>query len=49
MGSSYKERIPYVNRRAESQKILQRFPDKLPIICEKSLSCKNLPDIEREK
>ena len=36
MVASYKERIPYVTRREESKKILERFPDKLPIICEKS-------------
>ena len=35
-------------RKAESQRILERYPDRIPVICEKAKSSK-LPDIDKHK
>ena len=35
-------------RKEESQKIIEKYPDKVPIICEKAAKS-NLPDNERSK
>mgnify|MGYP002632500924 FL=1 len=41
--------IPGIEKRkAESDKIKERYPDRIPVICEKSETSK-LPDIDKTK
>ena len=39
---------PLEKRKAESDKIKERYPDRIPVICEKSETSK-LPDIDKTK
>ena len=36
-------------RKNECKQILAKYPNKIPIICEKDPNCKNLPDLEKTK
>tara|TARA_B000000557_G_C20807429_1_gene458371 strand:+ start:1095 stop:1430 length:336 start_codon:yes stop_codon:yes gene_type:complete len=36
-------------RRHESSRILAKYPDRVPIICEKNESDKNIPNIDKSK
>eukprot|EP00930_Biecheleria_cincta_P046911 TRINITY_DN3243_c0_g1_i1.p1 TRINITY_DN3243_c0_g1~~TRINITY_DN3243_c0_g1_i1.p1 ORF type:complete len:125 (+),score=26.36 TRINITY_DN3243_c0_g1_i1:76-450(+) len=42
------EAVPFEKRHAEAQRILTKYPDRVPVICEKAASC-NLPEIEKKK
>jgi hypothetical protein len=46
--SSFKESKTFEERKAESDKLKERYPDRVPIICEKSKTC-TLPDIDKTK
>ena len=49
MVQPYKEKVPqFEQRKEESRKILEKYPDKVPIICEKAARS-SLPDNERSK
>ncbi len=39
----------FENRFIESQRVLDKYPDRVPIICEKSYTQKNLPNIDKNK
>ena len=41
---SYKEKHDFDTRKSESTRILSKYPDKIPIICEKS--GRNVPDLD---
>lgn len=45
----FKNTFPFVNRLDESQRILAKYPDRIPIICEKNSSCKDAPEIDKTK
>merc|ERR1712032_1385907 len=42
------EALPFQKRRAESQRMLARYPDRIPVICEKKPRS-DLPDIDKKK
>merc|ERR1711957_843539 len=42
------EAIPFEKRCAESKRIVAKYPDRIPVICEKSARS-NLPDIDKKK
>ena len=44
---SYKEKHDFDTRKSESTRILSKYPDKIPIICEKS--GRNVPDLDKYK
>ena len=37
------------NRIEESRKIREKYPERIPVIVEKSKSCQELPDIDKHK
>jgi len=43
------DRYSFFDRSKESHKIMSRYPDRLPIICEKNLSDIETPDIDKHK
>jgi GABA(A) receptor-associated protein len=47
--SSFKREFAFENRLEESTRVLTKYPDRKPIICEKYGSHKDLPDIDKKK
>eukprot|EP00439_Symbiodinium_sp_Y106_P035551 s1874_g4.t1 len=45
---SLKETVPFEKRAAEASRILSKYPDRVPVICEKAPRT-NLPEIEKKK
>ncbi|KAJ7602362.1 autophagy-like protein 8 precursor [Mycena polygramma] len=48
MRSNFKDEHPFEKRKAEAKKIRQKFPDKLPVICEKA-DRTDIPTIDKKK
>jgi GABA(A) receptor-associated protein len=46
---SFKTSNPFCDRKAESDKMLAKYPDRIPIICEKNQKSKNTPEIDKNK
>ncbi len=47
---SFKQEFTFEQRRMESSRVLQKYQDRLPIICEKNkLASKDCPDIDKKK
>ena len=46
--SGFKVRHSFEKRIEESSRILQKYPERVPVICEKGIGA-NLPDIDRKK
>mmetsp|Transcript_49026 Transcript_49026/g.142093 ORF Transcript_49026/g.142093 Transcript_49026/m.142093 type:complete len:124 (-) Transcript_49026:364-735(-) len=46
--STLQEAVPFDKRSAEARRILAKYPDRIPVICEKALRS-DLPDIEKKK
>ena len=46
---SYKQQFSFKHRFDESSNILRKYPDRRPIICEKSDTQNNLPTIHKKK
>lgn len=46
--SKFKDANPYDARLAESERVVSKYPDRVPIICEK-MQQQDLPDIDRHK
>merc|ERR1712146_782401 len=42
------EAVPFEKRSAEARRILAKYPDRIPVICEKAARS-DLPDIEKKK
>jgi len=40
--------VPFEKRAADAQRILAKYPDRIPVVCEKA-SRSDLPDIEKKK
>jgi len=45
----YQSKYSFYDRTSESAKIMQKFPERIPIICEKNIYSKNAPDIDKKK
>ena len=46
----YKEEHPLEKRKAESAKIRSKYPDRVPVICERSVNgSSDIPDIDKKK
>jgi GABA(A) receptor-associated protein len=46
--SSFNQSFTFEQRLSESIRILQKYPSRIPIICEKNKKCK-LPDLDKKK
>eukprot|EP00930_Biecheleria_cincta_P004380 TRINITY_DN105297_c0_g1_i1.p1 TRINITY_DN105297_c0_g1~~TRINITY_DN105297_c0_g1_i1.p1 ORF type:complete len:125 (+),score=22.66 TRINITY_DN105297_c0_g1_i1:87-461(+) len=46
--SSQQHSVPFETRAKEAQRILTKYPDRVPVICEKAVRC-NLPEIDKRK
>jgi GABA(A) receptor-associated protein len=47
--NSFKKQYPFEKRFNESKRVLEQYTNKIPIICEKSNSQSNLPEIDKIK
>ena len=47
--NSFKYNYSFQNRLEESLRVLNKYPDRVPIICEKSHTQRELPDIDKNK
>jgi GABA(A) receptor-associated protein len=47
--TNFKLDYSFDNRLAESSRVLKKYPERKPIICEKYSSQKDLPDIDKKK
>ncbi len=45
----FKYSYTFTQRLDESTRIRQKYPDRIPIICEKNNKCRNTPDIDKKK
>ena len=45
---NFKQEHSFQNRIAESQRVLSKYPDRVPIICEKSNKCR-MDDLDKKK
>lgn len=45
----YQSKHSLYDRTLESTNIMKKFPDRVPIICEKNIYSKNAPDIDKKK
>lgn len=45
----YKARVPFEERRIESQRIKEKFPGRIPVIVERSDRTLDIPRIDKEK
>jgi GABA(A) receptor-associated protein len=45
----FKNSFYFTDRLEESQRMLRKFPDRVPIICEKNPSCREAPNIDKTK
>ena len=46
---SYKSKVSFIERKIEVTNILQKYPDRIPIICEKNKKSKSTPEIDKNK
>lgn len=46
---SFKNRYPFKQRKLDCDQILLRYPDRIPILCEKYPYSKNAPEIDKHK
>jgi len=49
INGSFKRNYPITKRLSESERILDKFPDRVPIIVEISQSSKDLPELDKHK
>jgi GABA(A) receptor-associated protein len=45
----YKHQFSYESRCCEARRILQKYPDRVPIICEKATLNSKTPDLDKKK
>lgn len=45
----FKEKYTFSERTNESTQIIQKYPDRIPIICEKNIKNKTTPEIDKNK
>eukprot|EP00301_Raphidiophrys_heterophryoidea_P004500 c1194_g1_i1.p1 GENE.c1194_g1_i1~~c1194_g1_i1.p1 ORF type:complete len:132 (+),score=39.49 c1194_g1_i1:35-397(+) len=46
--SSFKQEHPFEKRKSEAARILAKYPDRIPVICEKAEKS-DIPDIDKKK
>jgi len=46
---SFRDKFPFKKRLDESTRIMEKYPDRIPIICEKWGNDAEIPDIDRKK
>jgi GABA(A) receptor-associated protein len=46
---SFKNRYPFKQRKQDCEQILLKYPDRIPVLCEKYPYSKNAPDIDKHK
>ena len=46
---SFKEKFRFEKRYDEAHRIMEKYPDRFPIICEKDIRSIDIPDIDRSK
>ena len=49
MSKRFIEVHPFPRRLEESKRVMEKYPERIPVIMEKSKTCKNVPDIDRVK
>mmetsp|Transcript_16583 Transcript_16583/g.33064 ORF Transcript_16583/g.33064 Transcript_16583/m.33064 type:complete len:117 (-) Transcript_16583:1086-1436(-) len=47
--SSFKQEIVFEKRQSEASRIRSKYPDRVPVICERSPTTTTLPDIDKKK
>merc|ERR1712187_281569 len=47
-GNTLQETVPFEQRRSEAERIRNKYPDRIPVICEKARTS-TLPEIEKKK
>jgi GABA(A) receptor-associated protein len=47
--SGFQSSNGFEERLSESTKIIEKYPDRVPIIVERSLDCNNIPQIDKKK
>ena len=47
--SSFKKKHPFEKRKEEADRILAKYPQRIPVICEKDTRSKDIPNIDRQK
>ena len=45
----YKNTISLQERKDEVKRVLEKYPDRIPIVCERNTKSKNTPDIDKNK
>ena len=45
----FKDKFSFEKRLVESTRIMEKYPDRVPIICEKSGNSPDIPDIDKNK
>ena len=46
---SFKQKHAFEKRKDEAHRILQKYPERIPVICEKDPRSRDIPDIDRKK
>lgn len=46
---SFRDRFSFAKRHDEAYRIMQKYPERVPIICEKDKRSLDIPDIDRKK
>ena len=46
---SFKSKHKFEKRKDEAHRILQKYPERIPVICEKDPRSRDIPDIDRKK
>lgn len=49
MPSLFRDKFSFKKRHDEAHKIMEKYPDRIPIICEKDSRSLDIPDIDRKK
>lgn len=49
MDSPFKESYTFYQRLQEATRVIEKYPDRIPIICEKSKTQTNIPEIDKKK
>lgn len=49
MGKTFKERVPFEKRKTEFERIKKKYPDRIPVIVEKSKIVDSTPNIDKQK
>ena len=47
--NEFKKIYSFNERKKESERVLLKYPDRIPVICEKNKNCNNIEDIDKKK